>query len=133
MPKRRPDDIIDPADSEFYRLAGLRLRAVRKLSGLNQTRIAKLLGVDQSTWSKWETGKRIPSVTKVAKFAARAQTSLELIYCGAPVATHPALVRLLREAAPQLLAPEPTDTAQNKDTDLAAYRNSIRQEDEGVI
>lgn len=130
MPKRTDPDAIDPADSEFYRLAGLRVRAIRKLSGYKQTQIAELLEVDQSTWSKWETGKRMPRLTKMAAFAGRAKTSLELIYLGVPVATHPALVRLLRASVPQLLVPEPIDTDHDKGTDLASYRDSIRQEGE---
>lgn len=128
MPKRQDDGSIDPADSEFFRHAGLRLRAVRKISGLNQTETADLLGVDQSTWSKWETGKRIPNPSKVSKFAARAKTSLDFIYRGVPVGTSDLLLALLRATAPELLVEPPTRTAPNRDTALASYRNSIRQE-----
>ncbi len=131
MPKLSKDDEIDPADSDFFRMAGLRLRAIRKLSGLNQTEIAALLGVDQSTWSKWETGKRIPNPAKVAKFVARSKTTLELIYRGLPAGTHPALLALLRVTAPELLAPEPTDMDPGTDMALALYRDSIRQPGEG--
>jgi transcriptional regulator with XRE-family HTH domain len=125
---QRPDDgIIDPADSDFFRLAGKRLRSIRKIAGINQTLVAARLRVDQSTWSKWETGKRIPNPAKVAKFAARAKTSLSFIYEGLPIGTHPILLRLLRASAPELVAEEPSDTDQSTDTALASYRSSIHQ------
>lgn len=132
MTNRPDDDTIDPVDSEFFRRAGARIRAIRKLGGENQTAVARLMGVDQSTWSKWETGKRIPNPARIAKFVARAKTSLDLIYRGLPVSTHPALIRLLRIAAPGLVAPEPIDKGPDTDMDLASYRSSIpREDDEG--
>lgn len=127
MPNSPDDGAIDPADTEFFRLAGLRLRAIRKLAGVNQTVIAGRLSVDQSTWSKWETGKRIPNPAKVAKFAGRAKASLDLIYRGLPVGTHPLLLRLLRASSPDLVAAEPSDTEPSMDTELASYRSSIHQ------
>lgn len=126
MPKRPNDDTIDPADQPFYRLAGRRLQAIRKLAGINQTEIATLLNVDQSTWSKWETGKRVPKLDKVIQFVARSQASLDLIYRGTPGGASPILVDLLRLSSPELLTPEPTDTGPSKDTALVSYRTAIK-------
>jgi len=36
---------------------GRRLRKVRRKAGLTQTEAARLVGVDTSTWSRWETGE----------------------------------------------------------------------------
>lgn len=127
MTKRPENDAVDPVDSDFFRLVGERIRAIRKLGGENQTEVATLMGVDQSTWSKWETGKRIPNPARMARFVARAKASLDLIYRGVPANTHPALVRLLRAAHPELVEPEPTDRGPDTGTDLASYRSSIPQ------
>jgi transcriptional regulator with XRE-family HTH domain len=127
MPNRPDSDAVAPADVPFYRLAGKRLQAIRKLAGVNQTEIAALLEVDQSTWSKWETGKRIPKLDKVIRFVARAQASLDLIYRGDPGGANPTLVALLRLSHPELLAREPIGTEPSRGTALASYRNSIQR------
>lgn len=38
-------------------------------AGLSQTEAARRLGVDQSTVSYWETGKKMPRASKLAKMA----------------------------------------------------------------
>lgn len=127
MPKRPKFEAEDPAASEIQRLAGERLRAIRLIANINQTEIAEIIGVDQSTWSKWENGKREPSLLAVIRFASRAQASLDLIYLGVPTGSNPLLVQLLRASAPGLLVPEPTDTVVDMDTVIASYRSTIQQ------
>lgn len=130
MPKRPKDEpTLSPADSETQRLIGRRLGAIRKLAGIRQTEISDLLGFDQSTWSKWESGKRTPNLFRVIQFAARAKVSLDFIYSGRLTTTHPALAKLLRVSVPELLAPEPNDTDPSTDTAIASYRNAIHQGD----
>lgn len=125
MPKR-PDDIAGvPAASETQRQAGLRIRAIRALAGVTQEQICEVLGVDQSTWSKWERGERLPDLFVMSRFAARARTSLDLIYRGELSGTHPELRRLLLLRIPELLAPVRRDTDQDMDRAQASYRAAI--------
>jgi transcriptional regulator with XRE-family HTH domain len=122
MTKRhRPPEQPPPANARM-RQTGERLRAIRKLSGLRQTDICELLGVDQSTWSKWEIGQRFPDLGIMVAFAARMKVSLDLIYCGAPTGVHPILLKLLQAEWPHLLLQIPTDNPQDRDKALASYR-----------
>lgn len=130
MPKRTESVAVDPATSEIQRLTGLRIRAIRKLAGLKQALVAEQCGADQSQWSRWERGDRIPDPLVMLRFAARARASLDLIYRGMPGGAHPTLVRLLQAAHPDLMAPDPTGMDQDTDTALTSYRNSIRQTQE---
>lgn len=43
----------------------LRLREMRKKTGLNQLQIAELLDVTQSYYSRWESGKRLPDAKQI--------------------------------------------------------------------
>ena len=102
MPKRPAKQSDDTAATELRRQTGARLRAIRELAGIKQAEISGVLGVDQSTWSKWETGIREADLLTVVKFAARAQASLDLIYCGLPGGSNPALES--KTAAPVVVA-----------------------------
>lgn len=128
MPKTPKAEIEDPGVTERQRQTGLRVRAIRKLSGLKQGPLAALCGADQSQWSRWERGERPVEVEAMLRFARRAKTSLDLIYYGRPIGTHHALLKLLRMQVPELLLPDPTDTDQDTDTALALYRDAIHQE-----
>lgn len=130
MPKTPQADLQDPGTTERQVQTGLRIKAVRKLTGLKQGPMAELCGADQSQWSRWERGERPADVEAMRRFAHRAKTSLDLIYEGRPIGTHPALLRLLRLRVPELLQADPTHTDQDTDTALALYRSSIRQEAE---
>lgn len=125
MPKRVKNQMEDPALSEMQRLAGQRIRAIRSLGGITQEGMSALLGVDQTTWSKWELGDRMPDVAVMIRFAARSKTSLDLIYRGVPIGTHPALLQLLRLEIPHLLVAETSDTEPDKDTALTSYKFAI--------
>lgn len=45
------------------RKLGLRLAAARKIKGYSQTKLAQLVGIKQTTYSAYETGKVEPSIT----------------------------------------------------------------------
>lgn len=128
MPKQAKSVVSDPAMSEIQRQTGERIRAIRELAGLNQGDIAVACGADQSQWSRWERGIRMAEIVVMLRFARRAQVSLDLIYRGIPSGTNPALARLLQEAVPHLLAPDPTRTGSDRDTALASYRSAIHRD-----
>lgn len=116
------------AAPEEWRQTGQRIRTIRELSGLKQAQISALLGASQGQWSRWELGERLPPEPIMKKFAARAQTSLDLIYSGRPVGTSDVLLRLLQAKVPHLLVTDPTDTGPDMDKDLASYKSSMHQE-----
>jgi len=129
MPKTAKAELLDASATERMHQTGQRIRAIRQLSGLNQGDLAAVCGAGQSQWSRWERGTRPADVEAMLRFARRAKTSLDLIYRGMPVGTHPALLRLLRLKVPHLLVPDPTDTDRDMDTALASYRDAIRLDD----
>jgi transcriptional regulator with XRE-family HTH domain len=104
---------------------GRRLRAIRELADITQEKLCELLGVDQSTYSKWERGKRVPDVLVLTAFAARFRTTLDFIFTGSPVGTHPQLASLLRLVHSDLVQESPSRTEQDTDKALASYRAAI--------
>ena len=46
-----------------------RIRELRKLRGLSQEELARLVGVERSTVSKWETGEAKPRADLFVKLA----------------------------------------------------------------
>lgn len=107
---------------------GQRLRAIRERTSMSQSEISDLLNITCSTWSRWESGERMPDPAIMIQFAARAKVSLDLIYRGLATGTHPALRELLEIEVPHLLATSPTDTDRHRDMALAAYRTAIDQD-----
>lgn len=61
MPKR-----LKIPDSLYARV-GERLSWIREISGMSQAEIAKVFGMDQSTWAKWETGERQVSLVTMVR------------------------------------------------------------------
>lgn len=120
-----PLRINSPGSTATIIATGKRLRAIRDLAGVTQEALCELLGVDQSTYSKWEKGKRVPDVLVMTAFAARFKTSLDFLYRGAPIGMHPDLVHLLRTGYPSLVADMPTDMDQGRDMALSSYRAAI--------
>lgn len=53
-----------------------RITELRNFLGLNQAALAKKLGVQQSTISQWESGKRVPETAKLAQIAKALSVSL---------------------------------------------------------
>jgi transcriptional regulator with XRE-family HTH domain len=125
MPKKSKAIVVDAATSDTMKRSGKRLAAIRGLAGLTQEQVAALLGVDQSQWSRWERGIRPADPLVMVKFVSRARATLDLIYRGVTIGSHPDLVKLLEASVPDLLVREPSDTDQGTDTALASYRNSI--------
>lgn len=46
-----------------------RIRELRKHAGLTQSDLAKVLGVEQSTIARWESGKSEPGISSIRKLA----------------------------------------------------------------
>lgn len=80
MPKKRfrKDDV----GAGYLKEVGARLAWVRVAVGWTQTAIAKMAGVDQSTWTKWERGERLASVAHVAKVCDTFGCTLDFVYRG---------------------------------------------------
>lgn len=126
MPRRQENpDGGSQATSVMLKAIGMRLRTIRKSTNLPQTVVCQALGVDQSTWSKWEQGQRLPDLFTMIRFASRAKVSLDLIYRGVPTGVHHGLLQWLQIQIPDLLVPDPTGTDQDKDKALASYRTAI--------
>lgn len=121
MPRRPKTD----GSTAIIERAGLRLRAIRELAGVKQDDLCQVLGVDQSTYSKWERGRRLPDVLVLIEFAARFRTTLDFLFRGSPGGMHPDLVHLLRIGYPALVADTPTGTEPDKGTVLTSYRAAI--------
>lgn len=123
MPKQAiSDSDHSPADLVHV---GQRLRAIRLVAGLKQEPLCELLGVDQSTYSKWERGKRVPDVRIMTIFARRLRTSLDFIFLGELGDMHPELTRMLNDDYPELMAGLHDRTAPDKDTARTLYRAAI--------
>jgi transcriptional regulator with XRE-family HTH domain len=102
MPKKR-QDIVNPASLEMARRAGRRIRLIRELDGRSQKEVYEAVRVDQSTWSKWETGERMPDPVSIVRFCHLFRVSLDFIYLGDPARTNPVLVALIRASEPHLV------------------------------
>ena len=61
---------------------GQRLAWFREVVGWTQVQLARAAGVDQSTWAKWEAGKRLASVSHVARLCDPLGLSLDYVYRG---------------------------------------------------
>lgn len=71
---------------------GKEIRRLRKLRGLSQARLAEILGVEQPTVQRWETGKREPSLDFIDKIAQALGASLsELVASDSLTALGPRL------------------------------------------
>lgn len=58
------------------RKIGLRLAAARKIKGYSQTTLANLVGLKQTTYSAYETGKVEPSITTLYSLAKELDASM---------------------------------------------------------
>lgn len=57
------------------------LRALRKQNGATQVTLAKYLGIDQTTYSGYETGKSCPDINTLVRLADYFDVSLDYL-CG---------------------------------------------------
>lgn len=118
-----------PGDAQIIKETGRRIAIIREIAGLGQIAVANLLKQDQSTWSKWEAGKRgAPPVLVMIQFADRFRCSLDTIYRGVLNGTHPDLAKALLRRVPDLVYERATGTETDMDTALASYRAAIQDE-----
>lgn len=62
-------------------LIGIRLSMLREENGFTQEDVQRLTGINRSTYSKNESGKSVPSLTNLRKFAKIYGVSLDFL-CG---------------------------------------------------
>jgi len=111
---------------DILRLAGQRLRAVRDLASVTQEVICEVLRVDQSTWSKWERGERMPALPAMLTFCDRFGLTLDFIFRGDLRSVHPDLAQVLRIRQPHLVEEPATDpTPPDTDQAIKAYKASV--------
>ena len=60
------------------------LKVLRKKAGLTQADVASKLGIDRSTYTKYETGQSEPSFEMVQRLSALFGVSIELLVGGSP-------------------------------------------------
>ena len=72
----------DEPGSAYLRGVGERLRWIRETIGWTQAQCAKAAGVDASTWTKYEAGTRLASVSHMARLAGQVGFSLDFLYRG---------------------------------------------------
>lgn len=77
------------------------LKILRKRMGLTQAEVASKLGIDRSTYAKYETGQSEPNLEMINKISALYDTSLDLLITGtsAPTSTGGKWVPVLGEVA----------------------------------
>ncbi len=59
---------------------GLNLKPLRENAGLSSRAMAAMVGVSQSAYSFWETGKAYPSADKLPKLADAFGVSIDALY-----------------------------------------------------
>lgn len=81
------------ADGHFIPVGYLEaLQALRKKRGLSQAKLAELVGVEQPTVQRWESGKRLPDLDSLQKLAeVLGVTPGSLLDGDAPVSIGPTL------------------------------------------
>lgn len=57
----------------------MRLKELRKQNKLNQTDVAKVLQIEQNTYSKYEIGKAEPNISNLIKLADYYQVSIDYL------------------------------------------------------
>jgi len=68
--------------ADYLAAVGRRLAWFREVVGWTQVDLARAAGVDQSTWAKYESGKRLASVSHVARLCGPLGLSLDYVYRG---------------------------------------------------
>lgn len=93
-------DMANPTrDSHWLDAVAARLAATREALSLRQEELALQLGVSRSALANWETGRTLPDVAAMSRFAERHRITLDWIYRGDPSSLPNALAkRLLGES-----------------------------------
>ncbi len=69
-------------DRRLMALMGRRLRWVRDALGLNQTDMARMVGLTQTAWSSYELGRRWPDQFAVVRLLAKLKITREYLLEG---------------------------------------------------
>lgn len=120
-----PDSRPGPTAQEYQKAVGLRLRWVRHAAGHSQAQVAAALEMDQTTWSKWELGERMPDPYKLLAFCARYRVNMGYVFEGCLDGLHPGLRRILETEHPEL-RPATKDNEPDTGTLRDMYRATIR-------
>ncbi len=92
MPPRITKKSSLPDKNEILQI-GLRLRASRAALGMTSKDLCSILGVQQNTYSQWESGARTPAWYVMVKFSRIYQISMDWIYAGNPTGIEAELMR----------------------------------------
>ena len=124
---KSPKPPLTAEELAWHQRCGLRIAWVREIAELNQEEFGQLIGVKQQAVSSYERGIRPINPYHMLKFCARFRTTLDYVYRGRLMGTHPALVKLLLDAHPELNQ-SPTRTELGTDMVLAEYRAAIQND-----
>lgn len=61
---------------------GVRVRNLRRRLKLTQAQLAKDLGLEQASISRWETGERTPDLRHIMRLSERLGTTIETLVSG---------------------------------------------------
>jgi len=92
-------------DRALMRQMGQRLRWVREALGLNQTDMARLVGLTQTGWSLYERGKRWPDQFAAVRLMAKLKITREYLLSGDLTGIDRELAIRIAAQHPQLVAP----------------------------
>ena len=106
----RPSRTSD--DRRLMAQMGRRLRWVREALGVNQTDMARMVGVTQTAWSLYERGKRWPDQFAAVRLMAKLKVTREYLLSGDLTGIDRDLAIRLAAQHPELVAP--SRTAQRK-------------------
>lgn len=94
-----------PADVALMRTMGARLRWVREAYGKTQEQMAAAVGIDQTTWSYYELGKRWPDQFAAPRLIAKLKISREYLLDGSLEGVERLLAIRLAASHPELASP----------------------------
>lgn len=94
---------------------GQRLKWVREALELSQTQIADICGVDQTTWSAYELGNRLPDHFRIPQLCGKLRISVSYLLSGDLDGVEPRLAIALAAHHPSLA--KTSYTAQRTGTD----------------
>lgn len=67
-------------DDQLLRTLGSRIRALREARGLTQQALSERINLGQFTYSRYETGRRSPSISVLAKVASALGVPLSTLF-----------------------------------------------------
>lgn len=82
---------------------GLNLRRIRKEAGMTQQQVSNIIGIDRNVYSKWESGKNIPSKKYISLFAKELKIPERELWYSAGLAIADTSALLKNEALMEIL------------------------------